>query len=196
MRPSSPIPTRQSVAATSSFSPLPPPGRANESLARDLVLVLDRSGSMSGAPLEQAKLAALRIVDGMRDGERINVIDFSNGISKLADQPLILDPATRGTTRDYIAGLQPSGGTNIHDALLEALRQQPAAGSLPLCLFLTDGLPTIGKTIERDIRAIAESANGAKRRIFTVGVGPDVNVPLLDRLADASPRGGHLRHAR
>ncbi|MBL9118846.1 MAG: VWA domain-containing protein [Phycisphaerae bacterium] len=163
-----------------------PPGLANESLARDLVLVLDRSGSMSGAPLEQAKLAALRIVDGMRDGERINVIDFSNGISKLADQPLILDPATRGTTRDYIAGLQPSGGTNIHDALLEALRQQPAAGSLPLCLFLTDGLPTIGKTIERDIRAMAESANGAKRRIFTVGVGPDVNVPLLDRLADAS----------
>lgn len=155
-------------------------------MQRDLVLVLDRSGSMSGAPLEQAKLAAIRIVDGMRDGERINVVDFSNGVSRLAPLPMVLDRTNRATVRDYIARLAPAGGTNIHDALLEALRQPPAPGTLPLCLFLTDGLPTIGKTIERDIRVMAEAANGAKRRIFTVGIGPDVNVPLLDRIADGS----------
>lgn len=167
-----------------------PQAPAERAITRDLVLVLDRSGSMSGAPLEQARLAALRIVDGLRDGERINVIDFSNGVSRFAPQPVAIDAGVRARVKEYLAALRPSGGTNIHDALLEALRQEtppgPASGSLPLCLFLTDGLPTIGKTLERDIRAMAEAANGSKRRIFTVGIGPDVNVPLLDRIADAS----------
>jgi Ca-activated chloride channel family protein len=163
-----------------------PRGIADETIRRDVVLVLDRSGSMSGAPIEQAKLAAQRVVDGLRDGERINILDFSNGVARLADQPIVLDASARAKVRDYLARLSPSGGTNIHDALLEALRQPAEPGTLPLCLFLTDGLPTIGKTVEREIRAMAEKANFGNRRIFTVGVGPDVNVPLLDRLADAS----------
>ncbi|MBL9147995.1 MAG: VWA domain-containing protein [Phycisphaerae bacterium] len=155
-------------------------------LPRDLVLVLDRSGSMSGAPLEQAKAATLRIIDGLRDGERVNVIDFSNGVSRFADAPVALDATTRARLAAHVAALAPSGGTNIHDALLEALRQPVAAGSVPLCLFVTDGLPTIGRTLERDIRALAEKGNASQRRVFTIGLGPDVNVPLLDRIADAS----------
>jgi Ca-activated chloride channel family protein len=155
-------------------------------LPRDLVLVLDRSGSMTGAPLEQAKAATIRIIDGLKDGERVNVIDFSNGVSRFADAPVALDATTRARLSAHIAGLAPAGGTNIHDALLEALRQPAAAGSVPLCLFVTDGLPTIGRTLERDIRALAEKGNPSQRRIFTIGLGPDVNVPLLDRIADAS----------
>jgi Ca-activated chloride channel family protein len=163
-----------------------PQEQGASAMPRDLVLVLDRSGSMSGAPLEQAKAAALRVVESMRDGERINVIDFSNGVSRFAAQPRVLDPNVRSEVSRYLAALRPGGGTNIHDALLEALRQESAPGALPLCLFLTDGLPTIGKTVEREIRSMAEAANGNHRRIFTVGIGPDVNVPLLDRVADAS----------
>ena len=168
------------------FMAAAPQAAVGEAIPRDLVLVLDRSGSMSGTPLEQAKLAAIRIVDGMRDGERLNIVDFSNGVSRMADRPVVLDAASRERARGYLAGLLPAGGTNIHDALLEALRQPAEPGTLPVCLFLTDGLPTIGRTLERDIRSTAEAGNAAKRRIFTVGVGPDVNVPLLDRLADAS----------
>ncbi len=163
----------------------PPTNDAN-ALPRDLVIVLDRSGSMSGAPLEQAKAAAARIVAGMRDGERVNVIDFSNGISRFANAPVVLAASSRGAINDYIAQLRPAGGTNIHDALLEALRQPSAAGTVPLCLFVTDGLPTIGRTLERDIRELAQKRNATKRRIFTIGLGPDVNVPLLDRIADGS----------
>ncbi|MDZ4756197.1 MAG: VIT and VWA domain-containing protein, partial [Phycisphaerae bacterium] len=157
-----------------------------QAMPRDIVLVLDRSGSMAGAPLEQAKVAATRIVNGLRDGERVNVIDFSNGVSSFAPSPATVNAGTRDEVIRYIAALHPAGGTNIHDALLEALRQDVAPGALPLCLFLTDGLPTIGKTLERDIRAMAEDGNPTHRRIFTVGVGPDVNVPLLDRIADGS----------
>lgn len=163
-----------------------PAATETPAMPRDLILVLDRSGSMSGAPLEQAKLAALRIIDGMRDGERLNVIDFSNGVSHMASEPVVVDAASRAAAKEHVARLAPGGGTNIHDALLEALRQRPAEGAMPMCLFLTDGLPTIGRTIEREIRALAETGNPSKRRIFTVGIGPDLNVPLLDRIADAS----------
>lgn len=163
-----------------------PSASASGGLPRDLVLVLDRSGSMSGAPLEQAKAAASRIVAGMRDGERVNVIDFSNGVNRFAESPVALDAASRGKLNSYIAALQPSGGTNIHDALVEALRQPVAPNAVPLCLFLTDGLPTIGRTLERDIRMLAERGNPLHRRVFTIGLGPDVNVPLLDRIADTS----------
>jgi Ca-activated chloride channel family protein len=104
----------------------------------------------------------------------------------MSSEPVVVDAASRAAAKEHVARLAPGGGTNIHDALLEALRQRPAEGAMPMCLFLTDGLPTIGRTIEREIRALAETGNPSKRRIFTVGIGPDLNVPLLDRIADAS----------
>ncbi len=75
------------------------------------------------------------------------------------------------------------GGTNIHDALLEALRQPPSEGTLPIVLFMTDGLPTVGQTSEAAIRELARKGNPHQRRIFTFGVGVDVNTPLLEKIA-------------
>src|SRR6516225_8080343 len=75
------------------------------------------------------------------------------------------------------------GGTNIHDALLEALRQPPAPGALPIVLFMTDGLPTVGQTSEAAIRELALKGNPHQRRVFTFGVGVDVNTPLLEKVA-------------
>ena len=75
------------------------------------------------------------------------------------------------------------GGTNIHDALLEALRQPPAEGTLPIVLFMTDGLATVGQTSEAAIRELARKGNPHQRRIFTFGVGVDVNTPLLEKIA-------------
>jgi Ca-activated chloride channel family protein len=83
----------------------------------------------------------------------------------------------------YIRTIRAQGGTNIHDALLEAIRQKPMEGMLPMVLFLTDGLPTVGQTSEVAIRNVAINANPHKRRIFTFGVGVDVNTPLLDTIA-------------
>ena len=82
-----------------------------------------------------------------------------------------------------LKGLRVRGGTNIHDALVEALRSRPTPGCVPIVLFLTDGLPTVGQTAEKAIREAATKANLHERRIFTFGVGVDVNTPLLDRLA-------------
>jgi Ca-activated chloride channel family protein len=77
----------------------------------------------------------------------------------------------------------PRGGTNIHDALLEALKPKPLEGMLPIVLFLTDGLPTVGQTSESSIRDLALKGNIYNRRIFTFGVGFDVNTPLLQKIA-------------
>lgn len=158
---------------------------------REVMIVLDRSGSMKGEKIEQARKAAIAIVDGLNPGESFNIVDYSDSISLFADKPVLKDAKSLADARSYITGLQSNGGTNIHDALLAAVRQKPTDGALPMVLFLTDGLPTVGTTSEVDIRNDTVRANAYKRRLFTFGVGYDVNAPLLDRLAEAA-RGASI----
>lgn len=153
---------------------------------REVTLVLDRSGSMAGRKLEQAKAAALQVLQGLADGEGIQILDYGNDVGRAFAQPVAKTRETMAQARGYLEGLRAHGGTNIHAALLEALRAEAMPGALPLVLFLTDGLPTVGPTSEKDLHAMVAAANRHHRRIFCFGVGHDVNVPLLDRLADAT----------
>lgn len=153
---------------------------------REVTLVIDCSGSMAGAKLEQARAAALQVVRGLEPGEAFNVISYNNTVEMFAAAPVVKDETTLAAAEKFIQALTVSGGTNIYNALLEALRQKTVAGRLPLVLFLTDGLPTIGRTSEKEIRELASKFNPHRRRIFTFGVGADLNTPLLDVLATAS----------
>lgn len=155
-------------------------------LKREVTLVIDRSGSMKGEKMEQARAAALQVIDGLDDGEAFNIIDYSDTIERFSPQPVSKTAETTGKARAYIKRLKAEGGTNIHDSLLEALRQEPTRGSLPLVLFLTDGLPTVGEQRESAIRKAVASSNAHRRRIFTFGVGYDVNAPLLTSIAGAT----------
>ncbi len=157
-----------------------------EPLKREVVLVLDRSGSMRGEKIEQAKSAAIQVVEGLEDGETFNIIDYSDTIASFAAAPVVKDKESAKKAREYIAGLKAGGGTNILDAMLEATRPTPAENFVPIVLFLTDGLPTIGERSEIKIREKVEASNTAKRRIFTFGVGSDVNSPLLNAIATKS----------
>ena len=150
---------------------------------REITVVIDRSGSMSGEKLQQAKAAAVQVIDGLYDGEAFNVIDYSDSISSFASVPIVKNKDNAKQARHYLRRLTSGGGTNIHDTLLEALRPKPIKNMLPIVLFLTDGLPTVGVRNEVAIRTAAEKANKYKRRIFTFGVGYDVNAPLLGHLA-------------
>jgi Ca-activated chloride channel family protein len=161
-------------------------GDAAQRLKREVTIVIDRSGSMAGAKMDQARAAALQVVEGLAEGEAFNIIDYSTTVTKFAERPIVKTAAIVPDTRRYIQAIQSGGGTNIHDALVEALIQQPTPDMLPLVLFLTDGLPTVGQTSEAVIRDLAEKGNPHDRRIFAFGVGHDVNVPLLDRLADVT----------
>lgn len=157
-----------------------------KALRREVTLVLDRSGSMAGRKLEQAKAAALQVLEGLADGEGIQIIHYGNDVGMAFAKPTAKSKESMKVAREFVASIRPHGGTNIHDALLEALRPPAMASMLPLVLFLTDGLPTVGPTSERDLFKLIETGNPHNRRVFCFGVGHDVNVPLLDRIADAT----------
>ena len=167
---------------------LSPPEKNENSakLKREVTVVIDRSGSMAGEKMRQTISAAAQIVGGLEDGEKFNIITYNESVEKFSPNPVVLSPKSREAAFQFLKSLRVSGGTNIHDALLAALAQPSEKGTLPMVLFLTDGLPTIGETSEKKIREASASTNHAGRRIFTFGVGVDVNTPLLSRLADDS----------
>jgi Ca-activated chloride channel family protein len=148
-----------------------------------VTLVIDRSGSMRGEKLAQVREAALQVLAGLDDGEAFNVILYNEGVEPFAERPVRKSPATIQSATEFLKGMTARGGTNIHDALLDALRQSPTEGTLPIVLFMTDGLPTVGQTSEAAIRELARKGNPHQRRIFTFGVGVDVNTPLLEKIA-------------
>lgn len=152
-------------------------------IRRDVTLVLDRSGSMNGEKIEQVRDAVFQILGGLEPGETFSIIPYNESVESLSSAPVAKSKETLRAARDYVASILPRGGTNIHDALHAALAQKPPADSLPIVLFLTDGLPTVGNTSEVAIRELATKANPYGKRIFTFGVGVDVNTPLLERIA-------------
>jgi Ca-activated chloride channel family protein len=155
-------------------------------IKRELTLVLDRSGSMKGTKIEQVKQAARLVISGLADGEAFNLITYNADIDTFNNEPLIKNQSTVQAAFDYLDTIDATGLTNLYGALETALLQEPTEGFLPLILFLTDGLPTTGETREVQIRDLVLSSNPYYRRVFTLGVGYDLNAPLLDGLAEYS----------
>jgi len=164
------------------------PARTGESpiQKREVTLVLDRSGSMQGEKFQQARDAAIAVVDGLREGELFNIVDYSDSVSSFEKAPVAKSLTSAQQAKAYLGALRPNGGTNIHDALLDAVRPAVADESLPMIIFLTDGLPTVGITNEVAIREAVKTANSHNRRLFSFGVGYDVNTPLLSSISAAS----------
>ncbi len=166
--------------------PAPLGADGQPAIKREVTLVIDRSGSMQGEKIEQVREAALQILAGLDDGEAFNIVDYSDRVNLWSPEPVLKTEGTMIAAREYLGTIKAKGGTNIHAALTDALACNPRPGMLPIVLFLTDGLPTVGNTSEEAIRDVAAGANPFERRIFTFGVGVDVNTPLLSRIADTS----------
>jgi Ca-activated chloride channel family protein len=151
-------------------------------IPRDLTLVVDVSGSMSGTKLEQAKAALNQALATLATRDRFRVVAFSSQIRRFRDSFV---PATRdnlAAVREFVDGLGAEGGTNMAGALDAALDSPSDGERLSIIVFMTDGLPSIG---EQAPDRLAEQAAGriGRNRVFTVGIGHDVNTYLLDRLA-------------
>jgi Ca-activated chloride channel family protein len=160
----------------------PPQAETGTSVPRDLTLVVDVSGSMSGTKLEQAKAALEQALGTLRSGDRFRLIAFSSAVHRFREDFVAANRDNLTAAREFVDGLGADGGTNIAGALDAALGSASDPERLAIVLFVTDGLPSVG---EQAPDRIAEQAAGriGRSRIFTVGIGPDVNTYLLDRLA-------------
>lgn len=157
--------------------------------AKDIVFVVDTSGSMSDeGKMEKARSALLYGIRILRPQDRFNVISFA-GEEHLMESGLVAaDEAGRQRGEAFVKALRPAGGTNINQSLLTSLSQFEDNGRPRMLVFITDGLPTVGETNVSNIIANVHSATRAGIRLFTFGVGYDVNTGLLDKLA--SDNGG------
>lgn len=150
---------------------------------KDVVLVLDTSGSMRGEKIEQAKDAARFIVEHLNNDDRFNVIAFDSTVRVAFDRLRGVDEGRRDAL-DFVDGLGAHGSTNINDALSTALDQVSSNERPSLVIFLTDGLPTAGVTDAAEIVRSVGATAPKTVRLFTFGVGYDVNAILLDQLAE------------
>jgi Ca-activated chloride channel homolog len=168
------------------FTITPPPAGRSDVTPRDITLVMDVSGSMQGRKIEQARAAGRQMLSTLRPDDRFRLIDFSSDVRTFRDEFSTATPENLREANRYLDALEAQGGTNIEGALREALRPSVTPGRLPLVLFVTDGEPTVGEQRADRLAAIASeggSRGGAQRRIFTFGLGSDVNVSLLEQLA-------------
>jgi Ca-activated chloride channel homolog len=162
------------------------PGAATESrIPRDVTVVVDVSGSMSGEKMEQARSALRQLLGTLGGADRFRLIAFSNAVRPWRDGWTAAGPQELRAARQWVDQLRADGGTNIHAALEEALREKSAAGRLPIVIFMTDGMATNGETRTDRIIALTEAQRG-RARIFAFGVGYDVNTHLLDALSEAA----------
>ncbi|MGH2588833.1 MAG: VWA domain-containing protein, partial [Dehalococcoidia bacterium] len=159
---------------------LAPPLREEAVVDKDVILVLDTSGSMSGAKIDQAKAALRFVLERLNTGDRFTIVDFSGGVRTF---DTVLRPASgAGDGLRYVDGLRAEGSTNINEALLTALRLVQPERPTTL-FFLTDGLPTVGETNRTRILDNVRDQAPANARLFVFGVGNDVDTTLLDTLA-------------
>ena len=155
-----------------------------EYASKDIVFVLDTSGSMAEeGKMEKARAALLYGIRILRPKDRFNVIAFA-GEERLMESGLIAaDDEGRKRGEAFVQALRPVGGTNINEALLASMRQFRPGDRPRMIVFMTDGLPTAGET---NMTRIVENARQARipgLRLFTFGVGYNVNTTLLDKLA-------------
>lgn len=165
----------------------------------EYVFVIDSSGSMAeDDKIDQARKALRYCVGLLRPTDRFNVIRFSTTVESFKPDILPASPENRMAAADWIDALQARGGTNISDALQTALAQRNISAttsssetaitgnSVFTVVFITDGLPTIGETSPDAIIKAVEEQSGGNVRVFTFGVGNDVNTRLLDSIADST----------
>jgi Ca-activated chloride channel family protein len=155
-----------------------------EYAAKDVVFVLDTSGSMAEeGKMEKARSALLYGIRILRPKDRFNVISFA-GEERMFETGLIAaDDEGRKRGESFVQGLRPVGGTNINEAVLAAMRQFRPGERPKMIVFMTDGLPTAGETNPTRILDNASQARIPGLRLFSFGVGYNVNTTLLDKLA-------------
>lgn len=149
-------------------------------IPKDVVIVLDQSGSMFGDKWTQAQEAAKFVLDNLNSEDRFNIVVFSTGVRVFSND--IQSPSQADDAKVWLDSLEAIGGTNIDEALSTAL-DMADGDRQTVVLFLTDGLATEGETETATILENTAEGISENTRIFTFGVGDDVDTFLLDTLS-------------
>ncbi len=152
-------------------------------LSKTAMIVVDRSGSMSGPKIEQARQAVKFFLNQLKPGDTFNVIAYDSEVENFRPELQRVTPETIKAAIGFADGINAGGGTNIDGALKAALGMLKDDKRPSYVLFLTDGMPTVGEQNEHKIVAHAKQADKVHARIFNLGIGYDVNGRLLDRLS-------------
>ncbi|MGE0546989.1 MAG: VIT domain-containing protein [Kofleriaceae bacterium] len=145
---------------------------------REVMIVVDTSGSMSGQPIAQAQRLASALVDSLGPADTFNVLAFAGGSHALAPAAIAGDPAGKRLGKQFIVGLSSGGGTEMGPAMATALATDPGMDRVRLVYFLTDGF--VGND---DVIVSAARNNLGVNRIFSVGIGSAPNRSLLNQIA-------------
>jgi Ca-activated chloride channel homolog len=154
-----------------------------ERTAKTVIFVVDRSGSMSGKKMEQAREALKFVLNNLHENDTFNIVAYDSSIETFRPELQRYDQTTRQAALGFVEGLYAGGATNIDGALTTALNMVHDGTRPTYILFLTDGLPTVGETNEAKIVEAARRNNKHRARVISLGVGYDVNGRLLDRIA-------------
>lgn len=157
-----------------------PPDAARQ--PKTVVLVIDRSGSMSGEKIEQVRGALKHVLNNFHEGDLFNVIAYDDNIEMFKPELQRYTDQTRRAALGFVESIYSGGLTDINAAMRAALGQLQDSKRPSYVVFLTDGLPTAGETNEMKIVTNAKHENKVHARVFTFGVGYDLNSRLLDKL--------------
>ena len=150
---------------------------------KTVIFVLDRSGSMAGKKIEQARKALKSVLNTLRDDDLFNIIVYDDLVESFKPELERYRSHSRDDAERFVDNIREGGSTNIDSALETALGMVRDDSRPSYVLFLTDGLPTAGETQELKIADNCRHANPRRARLFCFGVGFDVNARLLDRLS-------------
>jgi Ca-activated chloride channel family protein len=161
----------------------PPIKRSSKNIDKNIIFVLDSSGSMRGDKFSQAISALKFVLLGLNDGDDFNIIDYDDSIKPFKNSLVKANKNNIEEATNFAERIEATGGTNIYMALNDACKMIPNDNDPTYIIFLTDGRPTSGNTNLEMILNNTKDINENRANIFTFGVGYDVNAHLLDRLA-------------
>jgi Ca-activated chloride channel family protein len=188
-----PDPAAKSIAGTDGYFTfiLQPPERVSDEDAtpRELIFVVDTSGSMEGFPLETAKKLAIRAIRNLRAGDTFNLITFSGDEHMLFGKPVIASSVNIDRAVKFLEGRRSGGGTEMMKAIRAALGEDncgsdhdctsPKGDPVRIVCFMTDGY------VGNDMEIIGEIQRHTNARVFSFGIGSSVNRFLLEGMARA-----------
>jgi len=159
---------------------LQPPQRvsAPDVMPKELVFVLDTSGSMAGFPIEKATETMLLALDGLYPQDTFNVITFAGDTKILFPQPVPATPANLRKAKKFLSETKSDGGTEMMKAILAALEPSDSQDHVRITCFMTDGL------VGNDMAIINEVQKHPKARVFAMGFGSAPNRFLLDKITE------------